>query len=400
MKGVVLQNMNRIQRIGSAFLIGSTLFTSLIMLKYQRPNAIEVTVNNNPLMYIANKGDFQKAYNDYIGSINKKFKCGNIDCKINYKSISVNKNYITAASSIKDILYNTKNIKIPAYIMKSDEKAIGSVLNEKSGNLILDDIKNYYIKNGNIQDIKSVALKNKISYEKCLLSINIMKSELDTEAEILNNNERQNYSLIGYNILCEKKTDSILPYAETINWSSDLNKGQQKIIQPGETGISQNIKQSTYLNDRLVKDEGNKIITIKNPIDRIVMRGTKQVSNTAMALPTRGNITSYFGARWGKTHYGIDIAANTGDPIRAAMSGVVAVSEWEVSYGNVIKIDSSLGIRTIYGHCSKLLVKKGKKINKGDLIALVGSTGNSTGPHVHFEVRKNNIPQNPLLYLH
>lgn len=392
--------MNRIQRIGSTFIIGSTLFTSLLLLKYQKPNAVQVSVNDNAVMYVSNTQDFQKAYNDYIEEVKKKYKYGDVYCKIDYKNINVKDSYITKEPNIKNLLYNTKVIKVPAYLMKSDGKIIGNVLSEKSGNLIIDDIKNYYIKNGNIQDVKTNDLKNKISYEKCLLSVNMIKNELDTEAEILNNNERENYSLIGYTFFCEKTVNEVLPYAETIKWSADLNKGQQKVVQIGANGISQKIKQSTYFNDRLIKDDGNKTITIKAPIERIVMRGTKEISSTALLVPSRGSITSYFGARWGKMHLGIDIAANTGDPIRAAMDGIVAVSEWETSYGNVVKIDGSLGIRTIYGHCSKLLVKKGQKVNRGDLIALVGSTGNSTGPHVHFEVRKNGIPQNPLLYLH
>lgn len=114
---------------------------------------------------------------------------------------------------------------------------------------------------------------------------------------------------------------------------------------------------------------------------------------------SRGTVSSSFGERWGRMHNGIDIAAPLGTPIHCVSPGKVIYSGWEDGYGNVIKIDNDNNMVTIYGHCSKLIVKKGSHVNKGDKIGEVGSTGRSTGPHVHFEVRKNGIPQNPEPYL-
>ncbi|WP_125154186.1 M23 family metallopeptidase [Clostridium rectalis] len=123
------------------------------------------------------------------------------------------------------------------------------------------------------------------------------------------------------------------------------------------------------------------------------------INKEQATVVSRGAVSSGFGMRWGRMHNGIDLAAPMGTPIYAVLSGKVIFSGWQNGYGNVVKIDNGDNIVTIYGHCSKLFVKEGHTIEKGNKIAEVGSTGRSTGPHVHFEVRKNGVPQNPEGYL-
>lgn len=121
--------------------------------------------------------------------------------------------------------------------------------------------------------------------------------------------------------------------------------------------------------------------------------------NYSFILPVTGTVTSRYGAREetevvSANHAGIDIGANTGTPIYAAMDGTVTVSSEEGEYGKHIDIENG-EVLTRYAHCSKLLVKEGQKVNQGDKIAEVGSTGNSTGPHLHFEIRRENRTVNP-----
>ena len=119
-------------------------------------------------------------------------------------------------------------------------------------------------------------------------------------------------------------------------------------------------------------------------------------------VPVQGNISSRYGAREAirdHTHQGLDIAAKTGTPIKAAADGEIIYSGVMGGYGNLIIIDHGNGIKTYYGHCSKLYKKKGSIVKAGDKIAAVGSTGNSTGPHLHFEIRKNGVYVNPAKYL-
>ena len=98
-------------------------------------------------------------------------------------------------------------------------------------------------------------------------------------------------------------------------------------------------------------------------------------------------------------HTGIDFAAPAGTPILAAAGGVVASAEPHPEFGNVVRVDHGNGLSTLYAHASRFIVKTGDIIRKGQPIALVGATGRATGPHLHFEVRVNGVPQNPLKYL-
>jgi murein DD-endopeptidase MepM/ murein hydrolase activator NlpD len=116
-------------------------------------------------------------------------------------------------------------------------------------------------------------------------------------------------------------------------------------------------------------------------------------------LPADADISSLFAARWGTFHYGIDFAAAYGSTVHAASGGTVIRSGWYGGYGNIVIIDHGDGVTTRYGHNSKLLVSVGEHVDAGDPISQVGSTGDSTGPHCHFEVRIDDKPIDPLPFL-
>ncbi|MBP2665348.1 MAG: envC 1 [Firmicutes bacterium] len=140
---------------------------------------------------------------------------------------------------------------------------------------------------------------------------------------------------------------------------------------------------------------------------RKIQSGEKNVggSTGTMLWPAEGEITSPFGWRvhpiFGtqRLHTGIDIGADYGDTVRAADGGVIIHSDWMGGYGNAVIIDHGNGISTLYAHNSQLLVSEGQTVAKGQAISRVGSTGYSTGPHLHFEVRQNGTPVNPLNFL-
>ncbi|WP_304519721.1 M23 family metallopeptidase [Clostridium estertheticum] len=139
------------------------------------------------------------------------------------------------------------------------------------------------------------------------------------------------------------------------------------------------------------------LISVKEVDGGIIKVTTHKCAS--ITSPSRGSISSEFGTRWGKMHEGIDIAANFGEAIDAALDGTITYSNWEEGYGNVIKINNGNGIETTYAHCSAIIVKKGDIVKKGMKIGEVGSTGHSTGPHLHFEVRVNGEPKNPEKYI-
>jgi murein DD-endopeptidase MepM/ murein hydrolase activator NlpD len=122
-------------------------------------------------------------------------------------------------------------------------------------------------------------------------------------------------------------------------------------------------------------------------------------SPSGFVWPASGPVTSPFGWRWGRMHEGIDIGAPYGAPIQAAAAGTVVYCGWMSGYGNLVAIDHGGGISTAYGHQSSIAVACGQHVDQGQTIGYIGSTGHSTGPHLHFEVRVNGNPVDPLGYL-
>ena len=128
---------------------------------------------------------------------------------------------------------------------------------------------------------------------------------------------------------------------------------------------------------------------------------------TPIVMPVHSSyrMTSGFGWRrhptkgTGRMHEGTDFASNAGTPIFATADGVVVYAGWSNGYGNVIKIQHALGFETRFGHLSKLNVTKGQRVSRGDRIGDMGSTGRSTGPHLHYEIRIGGKPVNPMTYI-
>ncbi|MDI7246405.1 MAG: M23 family metallopeptidase [Bacillota bacterium] len=130
-----------------------------------------------------------------------------------------------------------------------------------------------------------------------------------------------------------------------------------------------------------------------------------RLDHTPQGWPTRGRVTSSFGRRrhpiTGRIqgHDGIDIAAPTGTPIVATADGIVRLSGTQAGYGQLVIIDHGYGLETVYAHNSRNVVRSGQRVKRGQVIAYVGSTGTSTGPHVHYEVRVSGRPVNPRNYM-
>jgi murein DD-endopeptidase MepM/ murein hydrolase activator NlpD len=131
----------------------------------------------------------------------------------------------------------------------------------------------------------------------------------------------------------------------------------------------------------------------------IVPAPTGAASAAGFVWPVHGTLTSYFGWRWGRMHEGIDLAVASGTPVVSAAAGTVIVAGWMGGYGNLVVVDHGGGVATAYGHNTSVTVGVGQQVAQGQLIAYSGNTGHSTGPHVHFEVRINGSPVDPLGYL-
>lgn len=211
---------------------------------------------------------------------------------------------------------------------------------------------------------------------------------------------------------------------ETVEEKTDeMFEGETKVAQEGKEGIRQEITKYDYEHNVIAVKTPVSDERLQEPVKKIVKVGTKPktsddqssgladsgnagTSTSAFKWPVNGaRLSSKFGPRKAPKkgassyHRGIDLAIGTGTPIYATKGGTVTRAGWASGYGYLVEINHGGGFTSRYGHCSKLNVSRGQKVNQGDVIALVGNTGVSTGPHLHFEIRKAGTAVNPLNYL-
>ena len=191
--------------------------------------------------------------------------------------------------------------------------------------------------------------------------------------------------------------------------TADLFKGDYKVVSAGSYGAADVMSNVTYVNGEEVERTVLSTVTLKEPVTEQRLQGTKErptwLPTGTFRWPTTGRITSRFGYRSspggiGSTnHKGIDIAGRYGTPIYAADGGTVVYAGWMSGYGYLVQINHGNGYVTYYGHNSSLTVSVGDHVYKGQQVARMGSTGNSTGNHCHFGVYYNGVAKNPLNYL-
>jgi murein DD-endopeptidase MepM/ murein hydrolase activator NlpD len=203
-----------------------------------------------------------------------------------------------------------------------------------------------------------------------------------------------------------------LKYETEVQQDDTMYNTQKKVIQEGKIGKRQVVTEVTKVNGVEVSNKVVQETVLEPAVNEIIAKGTKEppkdtpassggggTSASGFGWPTSGPLTSGYGTRWGRLHAGIDIGVATGTPVYASKSGTVIASGWYSGYGKLVKVDHGNGQVTYYAHNSKLLVNTGTKVSKGQLLCLSGNTGNSTGPHCHFEIRINGSPVNPMKYL-
>ncbi|MBN7773385.1 peptidoglycan DD-metalloendopeptidase family protein [Clostridium aminobutyricum] len=195
-----------------------------------------------------------------------------------------------------------------------------------------------------------------------------------------------------------------IPYSTEEQQVSTLYKGESSVKVQGVNGEEQVTARITRENGVQVNTEILASQILSEPVAKVVLKGTKELpplqGTGSLKYPVSGaRLTSKFGTRWGRMHYGIDLACPVGTAVRAADGGTVTFAGYSGSYGYVVKISHGGGVVTLYAHNSKLLVSKGDRVYQGQQIAKSGNTGRSTGPHCHFQVEINGVPKNPLNYL-
>lgn len=179
---------------------------------------------------------------------------------------------------------------------------------------------------------------------------------------------------------------------------ADLYVGESKVLVEGkqetrEITVCKSIDGNGNTTQKIMKNE-----VIEADVPRVIAIGTKE--KPAYITPVEDYVfTSSYGPRWGRTHEGIDLAVPTGTSVFASADGVVIQSGWNGGYGISVYVDHGNGIITRYGHLSQAYAQVGRKVKQGEIIGLSGNTGNSTGPHLHFEIRIGDVSVNPANYV-
>lgn len=257
-----------------------------------------------------------------------------------------------------------------------------------------------YIDNGDSKSVAFVEIDERPEYDLCLLKKGLTANDDEIYNAVISSGVPyyKYYAILEngvekYYVSTYEEADAIIEELKTKN---SQNKDSVTYVLKYEKELKEFVNQGTAV-AALYK---------QMPTKKTRYTTAKRVSydNSALGIalvePVNGTITSRFGRRSGGTHTGLDIANSTGTPIRAAATGTVVYSGYKGSYGRLIIIAHTNSIQTYYAHCSRLYVSAGQTVNQGEIIAAVGSTGNSTGPHLHLEVRVNGVAKNPQNYVY
>ncbi|MFP4562777.1 MAG: peptidoglycan DD-metalloendopeptidase family protein [Spirochaetia bacterium] len=195
-----------------------------------------------------------------------------------------------------------------------------------------------------------------------------------------------------------------VPFRTYVSYDPTLYRTEAVYTRRGEYGTERITAKVVLRNGLLKERRTTESRILSQPVSAMLRRGTARTPDDILIagafLPEGiGVITSYFGPRWGRFHYGIDVSAPLGTPVHAYAAGRVAYAGYNYILGHLITLVHEDGIVTRYGHSGTLLVENGDWVEAGQVIALSGNSGNSTGPHVHFEIRKSGIALDPLKYL-
>jgi len=209
--------------------------------------------------------------------------------------------------------------------------------------------------------------------------------------------------LVNVAVVREKKVSEAIPFENQVRESDDMFKGKTKVLQEGSKGVQETTYVIREQNGTRVGKSIKEETVVKEAKNNIVVKGTKVIPSRGtgkLSWPAQGGyISSEMGHRWGSFHRGIDIARPNGYTIKAADNGVVTFTGRDGTYGNKVMVDHKNGYQTVYAHLSSISVSVGQTVPVGTKLGVMGSTGRSTGTHLHFEVLKNGANVNPLSYL-
>lgn len=342
-------------------------------------NGVEMCVEGKPVMVMASREDLDAILESYQQSMlpeDSKEKIENVSFKENVT-------FCSRQVAVRDLV--------------SGEDALQCL---SAGQ---DKLKTYIVQDGD--NLWSIARANDMLVDELYQANPQLTEDMKPGQEIKLASIEPLLNVTITSILSEKE---VLPCEVQTKLDSDLDRCKTKVVEEGKDGEAQVVYRLVRQNQQVVTKSEVAREVVKAPESRVVAKGTRNIvatvasrgtGNGSLRWPTGGPITSRYGSRGSGFHSGLDIGASQGTAVGAAAGGTVSSAGWQGGYGNYVLINHGNGVSTRYAHLSQINVSPGQSVSSGQLIGRVGSTGNSTGPHLHFEVIVNGSTRDPLNYL-
>ncbi|MEN2466159.1 M23 family metallopeptidase [Ornithinibacillus sp. JPR2-1] len=362
--------------------------------------AVELTIGDKVVGYFENEQDAHKVIEDYKLTYTDKetldlleaAKSASSDTPKELVDLEVGESTIVDVTLSEDVSYSTKKVN-PKEVLTVAE---GLALLEK-GTLKEET---HAVQEGEV--LGKIASQYDLTIETLLtLNPSLKEDSLLQIGQELHVTELKPF--VDVIVTKEEKKKEDIAFETEIVESDELYKGEEEVQQEGSDGekvvhYAIEIRNGKVAVTDVVDEE-----MVKEPVNKVIVKGTKVIPSRGtgdLSWPTVGGyISSYMGNRWGSYHKGIDIARPSNRSILAADNGTIVSAGYQGGFGNKIEIDHNNGMKTIYAHLSSIDVEVGQTVEKGQQIGVMGSTGNSTGVHLHFEVYKDGKLENPVDYL-
>ena len=449
-----LSRLSRDVKIGiGAGILGVAVIGSAIAMN-AAPDVYKLTIAGKDAGYLPEKEMVQQSLEEIESDLAKTTEGIDVvvdDSAIACEDTDLNANDVTFLTDqqIKDQILKADICKAKAWAVNINGKNIVAAATEKDAERILDGIKSHYQTDGS--QIVEANFKEAVVITAAAVNVaDIMQPENAVSFIVTGTKEPKVYTVKDGDTLWDiAKANGMSPYelqeanqgfdpakikigqqlnlfqtkpyvtvqikeivaaSEKIDFktvyenTNTLYKGEVKIKTPGVYGTKEVRTEITKENGVIVGTTELETVVTAEPQNQVALKGTKSlatfVGSGALSSPVGHiEVSSPFGSRGGGRHTGVDLRNPKGTPIKAADDGVVTFAAYSGSYGNIVKISHGNGLETWYAHCNTMSATVGQKVSKGEVIATVGMTGRATGYHLHFEVRKNGVPQNPMNYI-
>lgn len=359
-------------------------------LEVQTP-AFAMKIDEEPVAYFKSEQDYEEAIHQLKLEYVTEKELQQLENNVS-KELAKNESRLLEVSVVENLAI--ENTKVNPEQILTPEKAVDYL---KTGSV---EQELYAVQKGDV--LGKIAKKHNLSVAELLkLNPDINENTILQIGQKLNVTVEK--PLVNVKVVYEKSRVEKIDFTKIVEENDSMYKGEKIVKQEGEYGKKKVEYVITELNGKRVEKEVTDETVLSEPSDRVVVVGTKVVSDRgtgAFAWPTSGGyISSNMGNRWGEFHRGIDIARPSNYNITASDNGVVTFAGWDGTYGQKIVVDHNNGYETLYAHLSEIKVTVGQVVPQGSIIGIMGSTGNSTGTHLHFEVHKNGSYVNPLTLL-